>query len=346
MDESKWGFLCLPLELRQQIYDLYFDNSPSASILHVNRQIHDELIEFVRKFQRTFSVNIRGKEHEFDAFSQWCFKIKAHLPEFIEMKHLILNIFPPDPDKPIDMWHIWYHLQKLCVKLVADQPIPQLTVRFIEDDRAGWATNGALHSTLNLPVDEEDVDGNDIGQILILLCYFLHGIGKTRLILPGSYSVSQHWADNQELLLTGLWGGEDISDEYELLEYNLEVNLDLIKKATGRKSKALFERAYGPVRTFMYLDLEEIKQQWPHMDELYVHERPRFRKTLDEDEWSGNLDVEVSMPDPAWRSCDSDRAEQWHREPYNPSRQGTPTWQTMTGVSDWKAFFDHRQQRS
>ena len=111
---------------------MYIDTSPSPSILHVNRQIYDESIDFVRKYQPMFSINISGKESNFDEFSLWCFKIKGCELEINEMKYLTLNISPPNPSRPIDMWHIWHHVQRFCKENAADPRVPHLTVRFIE----------------------------------------------------------------------------------------------------------------------------------------------------------------------------------------------------------------------
>ena len=148
--------------------------------------------------------------------------------------------------------------------------------------------------------------------------------------------------------MTGLSDGEDITLDYEVMEDIYDDTLDCVKRDTGRKSKALFERVYGPVSIFTYLELEEIEQQWPYMNALDIEERPRFRETLDRDEWSGNLNVEVSMPDPAWKYSNRDHAKKWHQEPYEEPREpARDTWMTIQGgLSGWKAFFDQRQQQS
>ena len=79
MDGSTCSFLSLPLELRQQIYELCFSNTsePEFSLLVVNRSIRDETIHVIQKHQNSFSFNIAGGAAGFDRFAQWCFKVKV-----------------------------------------------------------------------------------------------------------------------------------------------------------------------------------------------------------------------------------------------------------------------------
>ena len=316
MDALKCGFLRLPLELRHQIYEMCFNEYFEPSILCVNSLVHDELMHFLRKRQQTFSFNISGKGVGFDAFSQWCFRIKRHTPKPSRMRHLILNIYPPDPEKPIEMWYVWKHVQRFCEDLAAYQCIPRLTVQFIESDGARWATNGVSHTTMNLPYEKGDFSGCDVGQILTTLGRFVDNVEKPRLILPRSYIDSyssndklQRWADHIEKLLTGRWEGEDIINEFELMEYYIEGEIPQIERATGRKSKALFERKYGRVAIFQHDHLDAVKRQWPFMDDLPEWERPRCRMAcMVYDCMCGESYIEVSMPDAAWGPLDWERA--------------------------------------
>ncbi|MCJ1261687.1 hypothetical protein MMC22_001553 [Lobaria immixta] len=54
---------------------------------------------------------------------------------------------------------------------------------------------------------------------------------------------------------------EDIIDEYELLEDYIDTEVLELKYATGRKSKALFERKYCRVVILQYDHLEDLKRQ-------------------------------------------------------------------------------------
>lgn len=407
MDSSKWGFLRLPLELRQQIYDMCFDTCPNPSILRVNSRVHDEPIHFLRKRQQKFTYNISGKGAGFDDFSQWCFRIKRHTPKLRRIKHIVLNIHPPHPDRPIEMLHIWTYIQSFCNELAGQWRIPQLTVKFIESDGAKWATNGTPHTTMNLPYDKDERTGEDVGSILILLGRFVKNVEKPKLILPGScigsyngddprycwmknsfigmydgddlgqrcmetsyigsydgYNMGQTWTEKIEQLMTGRWKDEDIKDVYEVLEDYVDEYGPMLKTTTGRISKALFEKNYGPVVKLKQAHLDDLKRQWPHMDDLLHWERPRCRPTLDECvchrqqdrlddllnrypcqdsfdplDWDcqrtkptlsdchcGKSLMEVTMPDAAVQSSTYQGARQWQEEPYDMDWDYDPNW--------------------
>lgn len=66
------------------------------------------------------------------------------------MKHIILNVYAPDSDRPHEMWHIWQHVQSFCKDLALHRRIPQLTVEFVESERGRWMTDGITNATLKI----------------------------------------------------------------------------------------------------------------------------------------------------------------------------------------------------
>lgn len=222
MAQSTWGFLFLPLELRQQIYEEVFETDSTPDILCLNRQVHDESIQFLRERQRTFSFEISGEKAGFDNFSQRCFKIKGHTPELSEMRHLILNIHPPGPNRGDQMWHIWNHLENFCDSLALHRRILQLTVRFVENDRAGWATDGVPHASVDLSYGNVCFCDHDVGQILTTIGYRVDNVEKARLVFSGSYNIARQETDRFEQLMTGRLEDEDVAMDYEFLEMHME----------------------------------------------------------------------------------------------------------------------------
>lgn len=296
------------------------------------------------------------------------------------------------------MLHIWTYVQSFCNELAGPWRIPQLTVKFIESDGAKWALNGAPHTTMNLPYDKDEHEGDDVGSILILLGRFVKTVEKPKLILPSScigsyngdgpgyyweknsfigtydgddlgqrcmetscigsydgYNMGQTWTEKIEQLMTGRWKDEDIKDVYELLECYVDDCGPLLKATTGRISKALFEKNYGPVVELTQAHLDDLKRQWPHMDDLLPWERPRCRPTgptldecvchrqqdrlvdlLNRYPCQDNFDpldchcrkylIEVTMPDAAVQSSTYDGARQWQEEPYDMDWDYDPNW--------------------
>ena len=128
----------------------------------------DKLLHFIQKFHHTFVYNISGTESGFDYFSQWCFGLKHHIPRLNKMKHIILNIHPPDVDRPIEMWHIWNNVQRFCKDLGAYKKIARLEVNFIDRGKGAWAAQDRASWVMGL-FDQSDIADCDVGMILTLL---------------------------------------------------------------------------------------------------------------------------------------------------------------------------------
>ena len=216
--------LQLPMELRHQIYEMCFAECvPEPGLLCVNKAIRYDSMRYLAKYQQTFTLNIDAWDAKFDRFSRWCFKIKGHTPKFNRMKHLIVNISPPDPCSPdhgaLHMWNIWCGLFNFCVGLEYCQRIPQLTINFLEGDKIKWAND-----TMRLGYIFNQFCREDIGQLLLLLTRHVKNVNKPTLILPESYIRSNSWPSRDiaesrmtdiEKLMTGYWKDDDYDDKYE-----------------------------------------------------------------------------------------------------------------------------------
>ena len=306
MDESPSGLLRLPLELRHQIYGMCFDTTPEPGLLGVNRLLHDESVEFIRKKQHSFSFIISGKHVGFDDFSLWCFRIKHHTPRLNRMRSISLNIYPPDPDRPVDMWHIWKHVQNFCKEIASRRRIKRLTVKFLETDHAKWKT------TLEYPEDSLGPDTDDIGQIITTLIHFIKNVDQPGFVFPQTYDVilNRSQIEAAEKLLTGHWIDENSTVFFEILEDLWYFDLRAIQRSTGRKSKSIFEQRFGRVADIHRDQLMQFDREWPHMFDLNPMERPRCRWLSEA--WSdGKYYVEVSMPHDGHSYVE---AEIWHQE--------------------------------
>ncbi|KAL8730743.1 MAG: hypothetical protein Q9181_004549 [Wetmoreana brouardii] len=328
MDSSQCQLLRLPLELRRQIYHIYFDLTPAPGLVRVNKSLYFDTIDFVRKRQQTFTYNITAENAGLDDFSLWCFKIKRHSPRLGRIKHLVLNIYPPDLQRPHEMWQIWDHVRRFSKNLGAQRRIPRLTVNFMKTTEATWMTNGTANATMDVGFKKDCFDYYNIEQVSKMTLYrFINNVDKPRLVLPPSYldiyhdgATGQAWIDSAEQLITGQWTDDRVEDEYSLLEDRMNINFFLAEHATGRKCKAMFEKMFGWKAYFDHEDYERFKRDWPFMDTLPDWERPRCRWAC-QGKWCpcGGTFVEIEMPDPAGRDPENysrmwDRAEKWQKE--------------------------------
>ena len=213
--------LQLPTELRHQIYEMCFAECvPEPGLLGANKAIRYDSMRYLAKYQQTFTLNIDAWDTKFDDFSRWCFKIKRHTPKFNRIKHLIVNISPPDPcshDRgALHMWNIWCGLSNLCRDLQSYRRIPQLTIRFLEGGKIKWAND-----TMRLGYIVKQFCHEDIGQLLLLIARRVKNVDKPTLILPESYfrtwssrDIAEKRMKDIEEQMTGYWENDEYDDWY------------------------------------------------------------------------------------------------------------------------------------
>ena len=339
MDNTTGHILLLPLEIRQQIYSLCLDDEkPQPSLLQLNKSIHNEATQFLRKWNHTYSYNISARGAGFDDSAQWRFKVKRHVPRLSRMKHIIVNIEAPRFQMPLDMWNIWHYIRDFCKELAAHRMIQRLTINFIETRTAQWETDGVPHSSWDVGYAGEAIDGFDIGQLLITFGNYVNNVAKPKLNIPGTYMLDfcdddgDTWIDRIQRCVMGLWeDDETVRDYFELLKDDIKFAWPQIKSVTGRRSVAAFRELFGSMAILSFQDLKLCKEEWPFMDDTWAIDRPRYRIACHPCCPCRGTAVEVSMPNPYWLYSDLPLAEDWHREE-------VLMWGKRSRCSDMKKF--------
>ena len=297
------GLFQLPIELRWQIFEdflsewcsgppeiYYFpgqvDSGHPIQMMKLNRQVYSEMTDILRS-QHTLSYRITCWDADFDPLALWSFKLRKHRPTFGEIKHLVVDIHPPHPDRPIDMLHIWRRAQKLCKDLRATKQVSQISVRFKDDEIAAWSTNGVPHHTMRVMLWYKDPKNCDVGQLIHLFAH-LTNVTKARIELPASLTTHKalmRWAALTEGSMMGTWklDQEDLQEEYELLEEDITDSEWVIRNATGRKSKLKFHQTFGEDPWLSKDQYDDFISTWPHMDDLSKRERPHYNRIGDWD---------------------------------------------------------------
>ena len=121
---------------------------PPSPLLLVNGQVHHEVVELVRKYPITVQVTRQGSH--FDGLAETCFIAQRRSRGYSEISHLWVDIWPPHPDRPIDLFYIWLHLQELQIKLCEMPLLKQVSFFFRNNKMATWKLNGEPIDLLNL----------------------------------------------------------------------------------------------------------------------------------------------------------------------------------------------------
>lgn len=195
-------FLHLPLELRYEIYkySIVDSRSPhavdihenllstiweddSSPLLRLNKQIRAEVCEYLKRSK--FTMRITWQDKNFDCLALSSFIAQQCRKSFDDIPHLVVEIWPPHPDRPGDLIHIYSHLRRLRDD-IRDARLPKLDLIFLENSIATWSDCGKPSKWLEQEFPESWILlDNDINYIIDLFTR-IRNVGTVHICLPDS----------------------------------------------------------------------------------------------------------------------------------------------------------------
>lgn len=165
----QFSLLQLPLELRRMIYleSILVSRCPTPEQVHernfraiwedlptpllsVNRQVRAEVFDILRKGPFTMRVTPYGAS--FDMLGLSCFIAQQRAESYSGLPGLWIEIWPPHPGRPVEMYNINYYLRELRNELRATSVgISILTVVFRENEIAKGAQDSRPRFELSEP---------------------------------------------------------------------------------------------------------------------------------------------------------------------------------------------------
>lgn len=287
--------LRLPFELRRIIYrrSIADSRSPSPEEVHennlraiwedlpsplfrVNKQVRGEVFDLLQKAGFTLRVTCHGAN--FDALALSCFIAQQRPKSYGDLPVLRVEIWPPHPDRPVDIFYIWDHLRKLRDDLRAAARIPKLVVWFKENEIATWCQDGAPRSFLS----SYGVTDPLFCDIAELLDHFacVTNVTKAHIRLPPSLTRNEQ---NDELRWHALYVMETMEGEGTLAddarhtlsldshtERHVESDLKVRTAQIARdKLNAITHNGHYKMSEAEYLNFIKI---WPHFETLKYDE--------------------------------------------------------------------------
>ena len=153
----------LPLELRRQIYHyhlmltrhpppkaIYFEREcsrdPPSPLLSVSSQVRAEVLDLVQ----TWPIYLRVTRHgtRLGNLAETWLIAQQHSRDHGSIIHIVVEIWPPLEDRPVDMIDTWRHLRAIRM-LCAIPRLKKITVFFSDNEMASWLINGHAISLLN-----------------------------------------------------------------------------------------------------------------------------------------------------------------------------------------------------
>ena len=313
--------LRLPLEIRREIYgySLFNSQSPSAEsiylsrlpinwrdasspLLLVNGQVRDEVIELVQTYPITLRITHQGPH--FDGLAETCFIAQRRSRDYSTISHLVIEIWPPHPDRPVDMFHIWRHLRQLRTEL-RDMPLlKEVSFFFRDNEMSTWTLDGKpldvlraeSNCFLGMGVDDVTTIMDLFARVRVAKATFHmpHGLA------PGKTTESvRHFIQATNAMMMGripidedVYNDEDEEDaDYQdYFDEDCELNLSVAGAKIARdKLDAIRKRR----RFFCYYEWHEFIEMWSPRFELLYH-----RACVSMDDW---MEYYVKEPE-----CESD----------------------------------------
>ncbi len=283
-------FLQLPFELRRIIYSqsIVMSRSPSPEdvyeknlcavwedfptpLLYVSKQIRAEIFNVLSKVFFTLRVTSYGAG--FDMLGLSCFIAQQRPRSYGDLPDLRIDIWPPHPDRPIEMFNIHCRLRMLRDELRAVSHIPKLQIRFLENDFAKWTQDGGPRFELSDPGETSPLH-SDLGKLLDHFACVTN-VTKARIRLPPSLARDER---NEDLI----WHASDTIETMEgkdtlayrqkltLMDCGMEDRHEVeFKMRTAQKARAKLDAITSHGRHRMTeAEWYEFTKVWPHLETL------------------------------------------------------------------------------
>ena len=185
----------VPHELVQAVYyeklrDVWVDRP--SSLLFLNKQIFFEVSDLMK--WAPVALRITGQGMVFGCEGLTACIAQDIRGDLSKITHLFVEIWPPHPDRPVEMLYIWGHLRKLRDVLAACGRMQKISLRFRDNMLFTWAVNGHLHRMLpsrHHPNGFRDgVQHAEESDLKALLDLFACGVASVKhvvTVFPASY---------------------------------------------------------------------------------------------------------------------------------------------------------------
>lgn len=304
-DTRDSSFLFLPVELRLEIYKYSIIDSrrPRAEDVHnnllsaiwedrpspllgMNKQIRAEVCDLLQR--SPFTMRITWEDKKFDGLALSSF-IAQRRKGYEDIPHLVVEIWPPHPDRPCDFSHIWEHLRELRDDLKAVPRIARLDLLFLENEIASWSDrNGRPRKTARsffksnyVFIAHKDTTiftlepRYDIEYILESL-QPLTNVGKVHISLPDcllgdrkNLDLRTAVFDAKAVMTCGLDRTFAENQNSHFLDFFSDCLKPILEIVTAKRARNRLDAIseYG-LQKISDAEYEDFVRKWPHLDEM------------------------------------------------------------------------------
>lgn len=198
-----------PEEVHESDFPAHWKDVPSP-LLGVSKRVRGEVLDLLQNCPFTIRVTTHGAT--FDILGLSCFIAQKHAKSYGDLLDLRIEIWPPHPDRPIEMYYIWDHIRKLRDELRAVQRIPKLDIWFTENRLAKWSLDGEPRAFLY------DNDAELPTDIEMILNHFacVNNVTKAYIRLPSSLKQDEFLLHRVASAIEDMEGGVTIAESRDL----------------------------------------------------------------------------------------------------------------------------------
>ena len=145
----------------------------------MNRQIRIELRAAFAKIKGPLILHITPQGAFYSSFSETAI-FAGRSQDITRTSKFVITIWPPHPDRPVDIFEIWRSAREIQRQLIQAAPLQGLWLQFYNKELASWCPNGRILDTL-WPNDSSEAERRDTGwnDITNLAQNFLLGSHRT-----------------------------------------------------------------------------------------------------------------------------------------------------------------------
>ncbi|KAL9133655.1 MAG: hypothetical protein Q9175_005167 [Cornicularia normoerica] len=229
------------------------------------------------------SLRVTHRGIQFDSLAETCFIAQRCSRDYARVPHLVIEIWPPHPDRPTDVLDIWKHLRKLRREL-RDVPLLQRVSFFFGDNEmAAWTHNGKALNLLH-PREENSpiVDWGYIDVTFISELFCRVSATKASFDIPRGLTPSKttdnvrNLLRNANVMMMGrvpieedIYTGED-EEQAELQDYINKLFKSRLQLAGAKIARDKLDAMISPGRRLLTPgQWEDFMAVWsPHFERL------------------------------------------------------------------------------
>ena len=302
------ALLRLPLEIRQKIYahalvhtmspspeKIYFAEEPitglpPASLYFVNRQIRVELRAAFAWIKGPLILHITPQGAFYSSFSETAI-LAGRSRDITRASKFVIIIWPPHPDRPVDIFEIWRSAREIQRQLIQAAPLQDLWLQFDNNELASWCPKGRILDTLwpddSPEAKERDTGWNDITNLARIFCRVRTALGGFNLApelrMPGAFPETLEDLSYLRLMMKGELAVPELYHNEVTLADKMryddkwsfqEQELQLQRQGARIAIKKLTEMTYNGQEKMSVTEWYRFLELWnPHFETLTSHTR-------------------------------------------------------------------------